>query len=476
MALVLPLILSLYFALLQEARMNGARLEVTCAADASTDAVMAEFSAALFSRYDLFFIDTAYGTGSPSDAALESRLNYYFQKNIAPDPVLTLLGAGSLTGLSGGSVLLTGTRHAQDMDFLPLREQIGAYMSADPAGEAAGEVTRILDLWQGLPLDAGAWSSGIRDAEDQMKELLEKSRSRQDEAGKDREERDGKDEGENTLTGFAQLLKQPLLTQVLGEGAEVSDAEADLSETFSHRGISGGIGLFTDNSHAALPASSLMTDLYLAEKCGCRGNARPGSLLQYQLEYILQGRESDRANLEKTLEELLLIRFALNSFYLLQDPGKQAELDAAAASVSLSLLIPEFEPALKAVLMAAWSYLESIRDLKLLMKGKRVPLLKTEDTWKTGAGALLHGETEENEEGSEGGGFTYGGYLQILLYLEGISLRCARLMDVMEMDLRRTPGNRSFRMDGCVDAFAMEAGAFDSLGFAFTVIRNETYN
>ena len=82
MALVLPLILSLYFALLQEARMNGARLEVTCAADASTDAVMAEFSAALFSRYDLFFIDTAYGTGSPSDAALESRLNYYFQKKI----------------------------------------------------------------------------------------------------------------------------------------------------------------------------------------------------------------------------------------------------------------------------------------------------------------------------------------------------------------------------------------------------------
>ena len=180
MALILPLVLSLYFALLQGARMNASRLEVTCAADASTDAVMAEFSAALFSRYDLFFIDTSYGSGSPSDAALEERLNYYFGKNLAPAPVLSLLGAGSFTGLSGAGVLLTGTRHAADMGFLPLREQIGAYMSADPAGAAAGEVTRILDLWQGLPVNAEALSSGMEGCRKQMEELLEKSRDRKE--------------------------------------------------------------------------------------------------------------------------------------------------------------------------------------------------------------------------------------------------------------------------------------------------------
>ena len=480
MALILPLVLSLYFALLQGARMNASRLEVTCAADASTDAVMAEFSAALFSRYDLFFIDTSYGSGSPSDAALEERLNYYFGKNLAPAPVLSLFGAGSFTGLSGAGVLLTGTRHAADMGFLPLREQIGAYMSADPAGAAAGEVTRILDLWQGLPVNAEALSSGMEGCRKQMEELLEKSRDRKEaareEAGDEAEDSSGEGEEKNTLEGFADFLKQPLLTQVLGEGADISEARADLTGFFSHRGVSGGGGLYTENSHGILPASSVMLDLYLAEKCGCRGNAREGSLLKYQLEYILQGRDSDRANLEKTLEELLLIRLALNSLFLLQDPEKQAELESAASSLSLTLLIPEFEPVLKAVLLAAWSYLESIHDLKILMKGERAPLIKTGETWKTGVGALLRGESEEAAEEGTGTGLTYGEYLQILLFMEGSSLRCTRLMDVMEMDLRRTPGNRAFCMDGCVDAFSMEAAAFDSLGFAYTVIRNETYN
>lgn len=480
MALILPLVLSLYFVLLQEVRMNAARLEVTCAADASTDAVMAEFSSALFSRYDLFFIDTAYGSGSPSDTNLEDRLNYYFEKNLASAPALSLFGAGSFTDLTGGGVFLTGTRHAADAGFLPLREQIGAYMSADPAGAAAGDVTRILDLWQGLPVDTSSWSSQLEEAEKKMKDLLETSRKRKDAASEDEGDNDGDAEEngseEDTLTGFVDFLKQPLLTQVLGEGADLSDARADLSDIFSHRGSSLGAGLYTENSHGILPASSLILDLYLAEKCGCRGNVREGSLLKYQTEYILKGRDSDRANLEKTLEELLLIRFALNSLHLIQDPGRQAELESAASALSLSLLIPEFEPALKAVLLAAWSYLESIQDLKMLMKDKRVPLLKSGETWKTGIGALIHGESENDPEEGPDSGLTYGEYLQILLYMEGTSLRCARLMDIMEMDLRRIPGNRFFCMDGCVDAFSLEAGAFDSLGFACTVIRSETYN
>lgn len=476
MALVLPLILSLYFALLQGARMNAARLEVTCAADAATDAVMAEFSEALFSRYDLFFIDTSYGAGSPSDAALEARLNYYFEKNLSPAPVLSLLGAGSFTGLTGGDVTVTGTRHAADMDFLPLREQIGAYMSADPAGAAAGEAARILDLWQDLPVHTGTWTSGLEEARKQMEDLLEKSSARKESAREEGGDADGNGEEDNPLADFADFLKQPLLTQILGEDAEVSADEADLSGIFSHRGITEGSGLYTENSHGTPPASSLFLDLYMAEKCGCRGDVREGSLLKYQLEYILHGQASDRINLEKTLEELLVMRFALNSFFLLQDPGRQAELDAAAAALSLTLLVPEFEPAVKAVLLAAWAYLESIRDLKILMKGERVPLLKTGETWGTGAESLTHMDTEDISVESSGTGLTYGAYLQMLLYMEKRSLRCARLMDIMEMDVGRTPGNSFFRMDGCVDAFALEAVSFDSLGFACTVIRNETYN
>ncbi len=476
MALVLPLILSLYFALLQGARMNAARLEVTCAADAAADAAMAEFSAALFSRYDLFFIDTSYGTGICSETALASRLTYYFDKNLMPSPVLSLLGAGSFTNLQGAGVMVTGTRYAADAGFLPLRQQIYAYMSADPAGSLAAGLAEVLDLWEGLPIDPGAWSGRMEEAGKGLEDLLDRSRRRQ-EAQKEEEGGSGEEDAgreENLLSEFLSFKKQPVLAQVLGEEARVSSCKADLPALFSHRGRILGTGLVTDNCHDYPQASSLILNAYLAEKCGSYTKAREGSLLQYQLEYILGGRESDEANLEQAVEKLLLVRWALNGFFLIQDPARQAEIGTSAAALSLALLIPEFEPVVKAVLLAAWAYLESIQDLKILLRGGKIPLLKNAETWRTDLESLAHMTTSETVQG--GGGLSYGEYLQILLYIEGMNLRCSRLMDIMEMDIRRTPGNLAFQMDGCLDSFAMEAIARDGLGLTYTVSRNVTYN
>ena len=475
MALILPLILSLYFALLQGARMNASRLEVTCAADAAADAAMTEFSAALFSRYDLFFIDTSYGSGFCSEAALSSRLTYYFEKNLMPSPVHSVLGAGSFTGLTGEAVLVTGTRYAADLSYLPLRQQIYAYMSADPAGALAAGLAEILDLWEGLPVDPAGWSGKMEEAGQSLEGLLEKSRRRQEEQLEEEEEGEEHPDREgNLLSEFASFRDQPVLAQVLGEETGVSGARTDLSVLFSGRGRISGTGLVTENSHDYPPASSLVLNAYLAEKCGSYTKAREGSLLQYQLEYILQGKDSDKANLEKTVETLLFMRWALNGFFLVKDPARQAELDAAAAALSLALLIPEFEPMVKAALLAAWAYLESIQDLKILLRGGRIPLVKNPETWKTDLESLAHMTTSDTEEGAAG--LAYGEYLQILLYIEGSDLRCQRLMDIMEMDIRRTPGNEAFRMDGCLDSFAMEARACDGLGFVYAVTRNVTYN
>jgi hypothetical protein len=101
--------------------------------------------------------------------------------------------------------------------------------------------------------------------------------------------------------------------------------------------------------------------------------------------------------------------------------------------------------------------------------------MKNSETWQTSLFGILTPETAVRGKGS-GEGLLYTEYLQALLYLQGSSVKSLRTMDIMEMDIRRTPGNEAFRMDGCLDSFAMEARACDGLGFVYAVTRNVTYN
>ena len=56
--------------------------------------------------------------------------------------------------------------------------------------------------------------------------------------------------------------------------------------------------------------------------------------LSYETEYVLEGKASDKENLESFLMKLLLVRMALNYVYLMGDSEKQSEAAAFAAAVT----------------------------------------------------------------------------------------------------------------------------------------------
>ena len=49
-------------------------------------------------------------------------------------------------------------------------------------------------------------------------------------------------------------------------------------------------------------------------------------------------------------------------------------------------------------------------------------------------------------------------------------------MDVMEMDVRMTPGNGNFCMDWCLDAFSMTASVRSRYGTSVQLTKCEGYN
>ena len=116
---------------------------------------------------------------------------------------------------------------------------------------------------------------------------------------------------------------------------------------------------------------------------------------------------------------------------------------------------PELQPLFETALILAWAYLESLYDVKTLLAGGRVELLKTEENWHYSLTNIWNAQTETAK--GEGTGLSYEDYLRIFLYVQPSELSTMRFMDLVEMDIRRTPGNSCFRIDGCIDRLEAEA-------------------
>ena len=111
--------------------------------------------------------------------------------------------------------------------------------------------------------------------------------------------------------------------------------------------------------------------------------------MKYELEYMICGKDDDSENLKGTITRILLIRCAANFAYLMTSPAKQSEALAAAATMAGFTVNPAIVEAVKYGLLAGWAYCESVLDLRTLMDGEKIPIIKSDETWTSG----LHRET-----------------------------------------------------------------------------------
>ena len=135
---------------------------------------------------------------------------------------------------------------------------------------------------------------------------------------------------------------------------------------------------------------------------------------------------------------------------------------------------PELEPLFTNAILLAWIYSESICDLKALFAGEKVPLMKNSGTWKTGLLSIFRPGLSSGHSGS-GSGLDYVSYLRIFLFLENGNTRDFRLMDLMEMDVRKAEKTENFRLDGCLDTFSIDAVVSGRAGYECTIHREASY-
>ena len=123
-----------------------------------------------------------------------------------------------------------------------------------------------------------------------------------------------------------------------------------------------------------------------------------------------------------------------------------------ATATSVLLQIPVPIEILQQGILLAWSYGESIIDMRMLLKGKCIPYVKTDENWQLQLSNLnkLGSEEEVVVEKEDEKGISYELFLYSLLILENkktVSMRC---LDLIEKNL-------NIKVDECYYAVEIQS-------------------
>ncbi len=251
---------------------------------------------------------------------------------------------------------------------------------------------------------------------------------------------------ENPLEIIKNLWHQGTLSLVLKDAKAVSNMKEDWSDAVSKREKYAGIGMEPIQIEAS---DTLLFTEYLLDHFACYTSGEAAGTLAYELEYLLCGNEKDQSNLSETVQRLLAVREAANLAYLATDASKQ-EL---AYSVALSLVGATANPgiiyAVKCGLLAAWALAESVLDVRALLSGDKIAIIKNGAQWTSD---LLHLGSVFSSFGTATNcqnGLSYQRYLGFLLMMQAQKVSY-RAMNIQEHVIRSMEGFEDFCMDHLV--------------------------
>lgn len=324
-----------------------------------------------------------------------------------------------------------GVKRREIEALIPVKEGNAAVI--DHAVERSYEVEEIIDEWndedEGDGPDVGALWGSVEAVWDSVKIPGLSFRTGLKEPEK-----------QNLLEQIQQMAGLDLLMLFLPEGKEVSKG---VIQTKGLPSVHHTEDILRDNF-----LERILTDEYIGRFFTCFLSEDEKEVL-YEQEYMLGGKSTDEENLKFAAARILAVREGLNLVHILSDSQKRAEAHALAAAITGVTGTAPLTGIVAFFVMTVWALGESAADLKALLAGDRVPLIKTRETWKMDLDGLLalgeHGKVETGQE--KGTGKSYEEYLKMLMFIEPAERLYYRVMDVVQINLsKKQPG---FTMERC---------------------------
>lgn len=411
LSLIFILLVTFIGSIVDAASIQAAKNYRRADAQRAMECIFAEYQKELLTEYDIFGMDAGYESGDYSENLISKRLEYY--------------------GLVNSKNIIERIQFLSDDSAVAFMEQVSRYMEHKYGLDIVSDALADTRLWESQESDAKEYEEEEKRNKDYLNDLLEENQS------------ELPDEN-NPISRVDGLKKAPVLDLVMPEEKTVSEKSVDITELPSRRELNRGYGDFSDEEKGVSATDKLLFGEYVLEHF-CSFMDGGGNVLDYEVEYMIGGKESDRENLKAVVNELLLLRFVPNYTYLQGNAEKKAEAEALALALSSLLTVPAITEIVAQGILLAWAFEESVEDVRSLLNGGKIPLIK-------------NGEN----------GLTYEEYLRILLFLEekkGTAMRC---LDLIEQNLKKIHGLDFFRVDTCVTKMEINARCSFRRGITYT--------
>ncbi len=447
LALMLTCFFSAIFAYLEIARVSALRANSEVSTMQSRDTVLASYQRDLWEKYHLMFWEVPEGDipGFDALAALQqAAVEGNRAGGLLPAKNFYVLPVHLETVTTSAYQLVTDSKGAA------FRSQAAEMMKRTMAEDAADILlgwitgTDIDEEISDLESEAIGALDSLESAEAAAMEAAEAGGADASEGGNPAGGGSGSDSGaasagdpagikiqENPLEWVRKVKNNGVLAFVTDE-TKISDKAVDTGTCIAKRTLSAG-------NTVASADSGLLDDLvwfylYLDKYFYDYTESSEGHALDYELEYMIAGKADDKSNLKAVVRRLLLTREAANMLFLETNTVRREEAAAVALLLTSVVALPELQPVVMQGILAAWAYAESISDVRILLEGGKVKLVKTEDQWHTDIKSLPSSVmAADGKQQTEG--LTYSNYLQVLMRTVSKEKLSQRAMDMIEKNL-----------------------------------------
>lgn len=431
--------LSLICTLAESARVQGTRARAAAVTDMGLFSLFGEYEPELLEKYDVLFLDGAYGNDEFMPERTALKLRDFMSCNADPKKDLNLYRKFNIFPLEISDVKIEKYTLATDENGEAFYQQAVKNLKENLGSELLGRYAEDSKKAKEQETNGKAYEDSERIAQEQLEAAeaeAEAKAAAEAEAGSESESEEETENTESTpvsnpLDTLKEIKNQGILGLVVKDSSTLSDKQISLSKYPSGRTLKQG-NLPVIKVNTGIIADGLFQD-YLIRHFSDMSQKVKGSPLDYQLEYILMGKDSDVENLKAVVHRLLLMREGVNFLYAIADTNMRSETDALALAITTSVGLPALTTALSTALLLGWAYGESLMDVRTLLAGGKVPLVKTKATWKLSLENLGR-LTEILEECDTGGGEgqSYEDYIRTLLLIGKKDKYPLRALDMIE--------------------------------------------
>lgn len=472
LSLVLLLMLSFVTVILEGARINAMKLRAEQVTMMALDSAFAEYHRGLFQDYDLLLIDMSYGnTWNKTEEGQTNRvaehIRSYMNSNFSP--ARAFIGYRDWYALTAGMVSVTDVVTAADHEGMVLKRQAVSYMK-DLIGLDS------LSAWKEQISESKSYRLNEKDIDQELEEVQKQINETELPLEESEPGKYQKIPVNNPADSVNRIRGKGILSLVVDHMENISQKSVDLAENLTGRRLS------EKEDNSAVSSGSAEDELffgeYILQKCGSYLSPKEKGSLSYQVEYLLEGKNTDSENLKSLVNRMIAFREAANVIALLRDQTKLSQADAAAAVLSAVIRVPQLKPLIKATMIFAWSYAESVNDCKILLSGGRIPLIKQAGEWKFSldqAFSFQKGLQQTTDSKSSSSGLNYRDYLRIFLFLENRKEKLNRFMDIVELDMCLQAGNNNFRLTNCIEKLDAYIEITSKFGRQWTLKRKYSY-